>query len=101
MKKLKERWGITSNFQIIIILLVFSVTGSLSVALAKPLMNGIGVTKELMNPIIFWSIRVFSMFVIYQVLLVTIGTIMGQHKFFWGMEKKMLSRIGLKKFFKE
>jgi len=39
------------------------------------------------------------MFVIYQVLLVILGTLFGQHKFFWNMEKKMLSRIGLKRLF--
>jgi len=101
MDKLKQRWGIKSNFQIIIILLVFSITGSLSVVITEPLMIGIGVSFKSMNPIIFWTIRVLSMFIIYQVLLVTIGTLLGQHSFFWRMEKKMLSRIGFKRIFKE
>ena len=37
MKKLKERWGITSNFQIIIIFIVFAITGSTSAYISGPL----------------------------------------------------------------
>ena len=37
MEKLKERWGIDSNFQIFVILLVFSINGSLAVLLANPI----------------------------------------------------------------
>jgi len=98
MKKLKERWNINSNFQLIMILLVFSVNGSLSVALAKPITNFIGISAETTHPFIFWSIRILLMFIVYQVLLVSVGTLFGQHQFFWNMEKKMLSRIGFKKF---
>jgi len=31
MEKLKEKWGITNNFQLIIIFIVFAITGSSSV----------------------------------------------------------------------
>lgn len=97
MKKLKQRWNIKSNFQFIMILIVFAINGSLSVALAKPIINLIGISREDTNPFIFWTIRVLLMFVLYQILLVVIGTLLGQHKFFWNMEKKILSRIGFKK----
>ena len=101
MEKLKQRWNIESNFQIVVIFLVFAVNGSLSVALAKPIMSFIGISIESTNLIVFWAIRVLLMFVVYQVLLVVIGTLAGQHEFFWNMEKKMLSRIGFKKFFQD
>ncbi len=101
MKKLKKKWNIKSNFQLTIILLVFTVNGSLSVAMAKPLMKVIGMSAEGTDPLIFWSVRILVMFVIYQILLVLIGTLFGQHKFFWNMEKKMLSRMGFGKLLKE
>jgi len=100
MNKLKQRWNITSNFQLIIIFLVFTINGSLSVAIAKPITNFIGISVETTNPFIFWTVRILLMFIIYQILLVVIGTLFGQHKFFWNMEKKMLSRLGLGNFFK-
>ena len=98
MNKLKEKWGITSNYQIIIILLVFSITGSISVWIAKPVLNLVGLDKEVVSPWLFWPIRIFIIFPIYQILIVIIGTLFGQFKFFWAFEKKMLSRLGFKRF---
>ncbi len=98
MKKLKEKWGITSNFQLIIIFFIFSVTGSLSLWVAKPLLDFIGLDKAALSPWVFWPIRISIIFPIYQVLIVIIGVLFGQFKFFWNFEKKMLYRLGFKRF---
>ena len=98
MNKLKEKWGITSNFQIIIILVVFSITGSVAVWIAKPVLNLVGLDKEIVSPWLFWPIRIFIIFPIYQILIVIIGALFGQFKFFWAFEKKMLVRLGFKRF---
>ena len=100
MDKLKERWGIESNFQIVIIFLVFAINGSLAVYLADPVTHFIGIAKETTNPIIYWPIRIIVVFIVYQITLVIVGTIFGQKKFFWNMEKKMLQRMGFGKFIK-
>lgn len=101
MNKLKQRWNIHSNFQLFIILLVFSINGSLSVVLAKPFMKTIGLIENTIHLLFFWTTRILLMFIMYQILLVAIGSLLGQHAFFWNMEKKMLSRLGFKKFFKK
>ena len=98
MNRLKEKWGITSNFQIIIILLVFSITGSIAVWIAKPVLSLVGLDKEVVSPWLFWPIRILIIFPIYQILIVIIGTLFGQFKFFWAFEKKMLVRLGFKCF---
>ncbi len=98
MKKLKQRWGIDSNFQILIIFLVFTINGSLAVYIANPVTNFIGIDKETTAPLLFWPIRILVVFIIYQITLVIVGTIFGQKKFFWNMEKKMLRRFGLGRF---
>ena len=90
----KERWGITSNWQLAVIFVVFAITGSLSVKLAVPVTQFIGLDKVTTSPWIFWPIRIFLIVPIYQVLLVAVGTLFGQHKFFWNFEKKMLRRLG-------
>ena len=100
MEKLKKKWGIESHFQIVIILLVFSINGSLAVYLAKPVTNFINLSKETTAPLLYWPVRIMLIFVIYQITLVIVGTIFGQKKFFWNMEKKMLKRLGLRRFFK-
>lgn len=98
MKRLKEKWGITSNLQFIIILIIFAVTGSLSVWVVKPILEIVGLDKSDVNAWIFWPIRIVIIFPIYQVMIVVIGALFGQFKFFWAFEKKMLVRLGFKQF---
>tara|TARA_B100000902_G_C26963861_1_gene741868 strand:+ start:377 stop:682 length:306 start_codon:yes stop_codon:yes gene_type:complete len=98
MRRLKEKWGIDSNFQLVIILIVFSVTGSIAVWITKPLLDFVGLDKTILSPWVFWPIRISIIFPIYQVLIVIIGALFGQFKFFWNFEKKMLIRLGFKSF---
>ena len=98
MKKLKAKWGIDSNLQLVIILIVFSVTGSIAVAIAKPLLNIVGANADVMSLWIYVPIRIFIIFPSYQVLIVIIGALFGQFQFFWNFEKKMLARLGFKRF---
>jgi len=94
MPSLKQRWGIQSNFQLIVIFIVFAITGSASAWLSKPFCFWLGITKEDMG-LWFNPIRLLMIFPIYQILLVFIGFLFGQFKFFWAFEKKMLRHLGL------
>jgi hypothetical protein len=93
MEKLKKRWGVTSNYQLIIIFIVFAITGSTSAWISKPLCTWLGITEEDFG-LWFTPLRLLLIFPIYQVLLVVIGFIFGQFNFFWAFEKKMLRKMG-------
>jgi hypothetical protein len=80
----------------IAIFIVFAITGSISAKLAEPLTHFIGIDSEITNPWIYWPIRIFIILPIYQVILVGMGWLFGQHKFFWPFSKKMLKRFGLR-----
>jgi len=95
MKKLKERWGITSGFQITIILIVFALTGSTAAYLSKPILAWIGIEKESVSGWIYYPLYIILIFPVYQVLLIAYGTAFGQFRFFWAFEKKMLKGLGL------
>lgn len=99
MKGLKKRWGIASNFQLTIIIIVFAITGSASAWLSKPFCLWLGITKQDLG-LWFTPIRLLLIFPIYQVLLVVIGFVFGQFNFFWAFEKKMLKRMGFGFLFK-
>ncbi len=101
MEKLKQRWGIEHNWEILVIILVFGITGSTATKIAGPITEFIGLSKATTPGIIFWPIRILLIFPIYQVLLVCFGWLFGQFNFFWKMEKKMLSRIGFKRFLED
>ena len=101
MKKLKERWGITSNIQIFLILVVFAINGSFSAWVAEPVTNFIGLTKGSISGWIYWPLRILLIFPIYQITLPIVGWIFGQFTFFWNFEKKFLRRMGLGFLFKK
>ena len=93
MKKLKERWGITSNFQIVIIFIVFGITGSVSAYISGPLTNIIIGESEL-HWLIKLLIRILVLTPIYQVLLLLFGYIFFQYRFFYNFVKKFMSFLG-------
>lgn len=101
MEKLKERWGITSNIQIIFILIVFAINGSFAAWVAEPVTNFIGLTKTSVSGWVYWPLRILLIFPIYQLTLPVVGFLFGQFKFFWSFEKKFLSRVGLGFLFKK
>lgn len=99
MNKLKQRWGISSNWQILIIFIVFGLTGSSSLFVAKPVLEYIGLDRmsfssNLLGGISYYALRLLMIFPVYQVLLVAYGWLFGQFRFFWQFEKNMLSRMG-------
>ncbi len=105
-KRLKEKWGIKSNFQLVIIFIVFGITGTLSVKVGKPFLDYIQLNIESFESIplgslIYWTLRILIVFPIYQVLLIIIGAVFFQFRFFWNFEKQILKRIGFKRFFKD
>lgn len=101
MEKLKKRWGLSSNGQVLLIFLVFSITGSSSLYVARPLLEYLGMARPDFAPEFFWgglsyyTVRILTIFPTYQILLVTYGWVFGQFEFFWNFEKNMLSRLGL------
>lgn len=98
--KLEYKWAINERWQLIAIFLVFSITGSLSARISGPVTELFGI-QSLDNKLLFWIFRILIIYPIYQVLLVGIGWIFGQYAFFWEFEKKMLKRMGFKRFFKD
>lgn len=101
MEKLKKRWGITSNIQIILILIVFAINGSFAAWVADPVTNLIGLEKGTVSGWIYWPLRILLIFPIYQLTLPVVGFVFGQFRFFWNFEKKFLSRLGFGFLFKK
>ena len=87
MEKLKKMFKVSSTYQLIVVFIVFGITGSLSLFISDYILN----VLELENLII----SIFMVLITYQVLLIIIGTLFGEFKYFWAMEKKILSRFKL------
>ncbi|MFV0249286.1 MAG: DUF6787 family protein [Tenacibaculum sp.] len=101
MKKLKKRWGINSNWDLIAILTVFAINGSFVAWITKPVILSLGLSSENVPLWIYWTLRILLVFPIYQITLLLVGWIFGQFRFFWEFEKKFLSRLGFGFLFKK
>ncbi len=96
IEKLGTRWGVTSTWQVVAILLVFACTGMTSLYVKSGLYWLAGITPETERWIRI-TYRIFATFVAYQFLLLAYGWLFGQFHFFWTFEKKMLKRFVPKK----
>jgi len=100
MEKLKKRWGLKHNYQLVVIFIVFAVTGSTSAYVSKPMLGALGITKDTMSLWAYYPLYIIIIFPAYQVLLIFFGFISGQFKFFWAFEKRMLKMMGFGFFFR-
>ena len=78
MEKLKKIFKVSSTYQLVVVFIVFGITGSLSLYISDYVLD----ILELENLII----SIFMVLITYQILLIIIGTLFGEFKYFWAME---------------
>lgn len=90
--RLKHRWGLTSTWQVVIVLIVFALTGTTIARINQPLAHLVGITSD--SPMgLRWGFAIVIILPLYQVVLLIYGFIFGQFRFFWEFEKKMVQRM--------
>ena len=75
LKKLKEKWGISTPFQMIIVFVVFGVTGSVAAKISGPIVSLLPIDN--LPGLIYWPLRLLIIFPVYQVLLIWFGFMFG------------------------
>lgn len=96
-KGLKRKWGIESNLQFAIIFSVFAINGSLTAWIVKPVIDWIGLTAETIHPFILVPLRFILILPLWMLMLVIIGALFGQGRFFWDFIKNMVLKYTSKK----
>ncbi|WP_035757640.1 DUF6787 family protein [Hugenholtzia roseola] len=93
LQRLRQRWQVESNWQVLLILCVFALTGFSAMYLKIPIYAYLGVeaTTPFWKRSLIWWLTVFPA---YQVLLLGYGALLGQFRFFWQFEKRFFGRIG-------
>lgn len=89
--KLKTRWKVENTAQVILILVVFALTGTTVAYIMKPLLQWLFEPNEIPT----WAKIVYYVLIlpIYNLLLLLYGLLLGQFQFFWNFEKKFFSRL--------
>lgn len=94
INKVIKFFKVKNTKQLLVVFVVFSITGSLSVYLGQPILD-ILFEKDSQKNFIYWLLRLLIIFPLYQFLLIIVGTLFGQFDYFWRIEKKILSRLGI------
>ena len=92
IETLRQRWGLDTLRQVILVLIVFSCTGFTVLFIKEPLVDLIRGDAEKQ----WWMTVVYFLLIlpVYNVLLLAFGFVFGQFRFFWKYEKKLLKRLG-------
>ena len=61
-QNIKDRWGIESNFQFIIIFIVFGITGSMSLLISGPILDFINLEQLITVNWVYWLVRIIIIF---------------------------------------
>ena len=89
MENLKKVFNVVSTYQLIIVFIVFGITGSLSLYVSGYVLDYLNLKNVILS--------ILMLLIVYQILLIIIGTLFGEFDYFWKMEKKILSRLKLYK----
>ena len=85
MEKLKKIFKVKSLYQLIVVFIVFGITGSLSLFVSDYILGFLNLNSFILS--------VLLLIMTYQVLLIIVGTLFGEFTYFWAMEKKIISRF--------
>tara|TARA_B100000902_G_C26574860_1_gene558322 strand:- start:231 stop:530 length:300 start_codon:yes stop_codon:yes gene_type:complete len=97
LEKLIKIFNANLLAHLIIIFIVFGITGSLSVVLSEPILNYLKLDEITNYTIVHVLLRILVILIAYQALLIVVGSIFGQFYYFKKIQKKFLKRIRLVK----
>ena len=80
MEKLKKIFKVSSTYQLIVVFVVFGITGSFSLFISDYILEILNLSN--------FIISIFTILIIYQILLIIIGTLFGEFDYFLGDGKK-------------
>lgn len=91
INKLKKRWGVTSNFQFWLVFCIFGITGSSMLFIKPPLFELLGIHSD-MPFLLYALLYVLIITPVYFIVLLILGSLLGQQRFFIAFMKRMVSR---------
>lgn len=88
--RLKARWGVT-NWGMVAIIFAFSLAGSAVLRIGRPIVDAI--LPENTPTWLWWTVKVVVIVPIYEILLVSFGTLLGQGRFFRDKQRRVLRAV--------
>ena len=91
--KLVKRFQANSIQHLLIIFIVFALSGSGSLFISSPILKALSLEELISYYPLYIFVRIIFIVPIYQLLLIIIASLFGQFNYFWRFEKKFLKRI--------
>ena len=88
--KLKAKWNLESTLQVVIVLIVFALTGTTILFIKKPILAFVHPGEP---DVWFYIIYFILIWPAYNLFLLIYAFIFGQFSFFWNFEKRTFKRI--------
>ena len=90
---LKKLFKTNSIYQLIVVFIVFGISGTLSVYVSEPILNLFDYKAHISNNFLQIVIRILIIFPIYQIILLAVGTAFGEFKYFWNFGKRFWQKF--------
>jgi manganese efflux pump family protein len=95
LNKLVKKFNAKSNKHLLIIFIIFALSGSGSLFISSPILSAINLDDLIKFYPLYVLVRIIIIIPIYQFMLIIIATIFGEFNYFWKFEKKLLQRLKL------
>ena len=90
---LVKKFEANSIQHLIIIFIIFALSGSGSVFISSPILTILSLEQLITFYPLYLFVRIILIVPIYQLLLIVVASLFGQFNYFWKFEKKFLQRI--------
>ena len=90
---LVKKFEANSIQHLIIIFIIFALSGSGSVFISSPILIILSLEELISFYPLYLFVRIILIVPIYQLLLILVASLFGQFNYFWKFEKKFLQRI--------
>ena len=93
IQNLIKKFNAKSKSHLLVIFVVFGLSGSFSLLISSPIMSALDLKNILNNYPLYIFLRILIIIPIYQLILIVIASIFGEFQYFWRFEKTFLKRI--------
>jgi hypothetical protein len=91
-KKLQDRWGVNSSWDVLVILIVFAFTGFSIMYIKRYLFAVTGLNDS--EAWVQWTVNIIFILPLYQVVLLAWGWVFGKYEFFFQFVARMITQLG-------
>ena len=91
--KLVKKFEANSIQHLIIIFIIFALSGSGSIFISSPILTILKLERLISFYPLYLIVRIILIVPIYQLLLILVASLFGQFNYFWKFEKKFLKRL--------